>query len=33
VFDAARDLERYIQTDLLAGDPVRLKDGLSSILY
>jgi hypothetical protein len=32
-FPTMRDLERHIQTNLLAGDPGRLKDALSNILY
>ncbi len=32
-FPTMRDLERHIQTNLLAGDAGRLKDALSSIVY
>jgi hypothetical protein len=32
-FPTIRDLERHIHTNLTAGDPDRLKDALSSILY
>lgn len=32
-FPTIRVLDRHIQTNLLAGDPGRLKDALSSILY
>jgi cyclic pyranopterin phosphate synthase len=32
-FPTMRDLECHIQTNLLAGDAVRLKDALSNILY